>query len=472
MAEKDEKRLMKKNINRIAFYNFLSILLLQGISFISAPLFSRLMGTEGYGNLSSFSIWAGVVATVLSLQTNVTIANARVEFSEEEQPGYQSSAMALSLLSFAVGSALILLLGKPICAALKMERWLLIWLLIQAFGTFGTNFLSSKFTYEFKADKNMFLSVFIAAASMGVALVFVLNEPVEQRYVGRILGNALVYGGVGALGSLWILLKGKAPFKKQYWKFCFALGFPLVFQNLAYSILGSSDVLMLKQMAGASDSGIYSLAFTLSGIMFTIFNALNNSWVPFFYDDMKQDRREDIVCRGSRFLELFTVLSMGFVLLVREVYHLYAEASYWPGLELIPVFTASYYVNMLCTFPVNFEIFHKKTGVVAAATVAAAAVNLVLNYVFIRLFGMAGAAVATLLAHGLQLAMHEIYSRLVLGRGSYPFPLAAGIKNALCLAGAVLLFYAGRELWLPRWSLGAALGLWELYRIVKRRSLL
>ena len=88
---------MKKNINRIAFYNFLSILLLQGISFISAPLFSRLMGTEGYGNLSSFSIWAGVVATVLSLQTNVTIANARVEFSEEEQPGYQSSAMALSL---------------------------------------------------------------------------------------------------------------------------------------------------------------------------------------------------------------------------------------------------------------------------------------------------------------------------------------------------------------------------------------
>lgn len=36
---------MKKNINRIAFFNFLSILLLQGISFISSPLFSRLLGT-------------------------------------------------------------------------------------------------------------------------------------------------------------------------------------------------------------------------------------------------------------------------------------------------------------------------------------------------------------------------------------------------------------------------------------------
>ena len=57
---------MKKNINRIAFFNFLSMLLLQGISLISSPLFSRLLGTEGYGNLASFSTWAGIAVTVLS----------------------------------------------------------------------------------------------------------------------------------------------------------------------------------------------------------------------------------------------------------------------------------------------------------------------------------------------------------------------------------------------------------------------
>ena len=124
----------------------------------------------------------------------------------------------------------------------------------------------------------------------------------------------------------------------------------MVFQNLAYSILGSSDILMLKQMAGASDSGIYSLAFTLSGIMFTIFGALNNSWTPFFFDDMKQGRRENLVRQGNNFLELFTVLSIGFVLLVREVYHVYADREFWPGLELIPVFVASYYC-LLYTSP-------------------------------------------------------------------------------------------------------------------------
>ncbi|MGM9603498.1 MAG: lipopolysaccharide biosynthesis protein [Faecousia sp.] len=463
---------MKKSINRIAFFNFLSILLLQGISFISSPLFSRLLGTQGYGNLAAFSTWAGITATVLSLQTNVTIANARVEFSEGEQPAYQSSAMTLSLLSFAIGSVLIMLLAEPISAALKMNRWLLALLLVQAFGTFGVNFLSSKFTYEFKADKNMLLSVFIAVVSMGVALVFVLNAPMEQRYLGRIMGNALVYGAVGTLGCLWILAKGRKAVNRRYWKFCFFLGCPLVFQNLAYSILGSSDILMLKQMAGASDSGIYSLAFTLAGIMFTIFNALNNSWVPFFFDDMKQGSRENVVRQSKNFLELFTVLSLGFVLLVREVYHIYADREFWPGLELIPVFTASYYVNALCTFPVNFELYHKKTGVVAAATVAAALVNLVLNYTFIRLFGMTGAAVATLLSHCLQLAMHECYSRLVLGKKDYPFALSTWVKYSAVMTAAMVLFYAAPDQWYIRWPLAAAMGVWELYRIWKRRSLL
>ena len=60
---------MKKSINRIAFVNFLSILLLQGISFISAPLFSRLLNTEGYGNLSSFSIWAEISSFLVEVST-------------------------------------------------------------------------------------------------------------------------------------------------------------------------------------------------------------------------------------------------------------------------------------------------------------------------------------------------------------------------------------------------------------------
>lgn len=461
-----------KNINRIAFFNFLSIVLLQGISFISSPLFSRLLGTDGYGNLASFNIWAGVLCTVLSLQTNMTIPNARVEFPEEEQPAYQASVMFLSLISFAIGGAAMLLLMRPVSMLLQMDRIVLILLILQSFGSFCINFLSSKFTYEFKAGENMLLSVFMAVATMGSALLFVLNMPMEQRYFGRVLGNALVYVVVGAVSCVWILWKGRRFVDKRYWKFCFLLAWPLVCQNLSYYILGNSDILMLKQMAGTSESGIYSLAFTMAGIIFTIFGALNNSWVPFFFDDMKDGKRENAVRQANHFLELFTVLCIGFILLAREVYYLYADPQFRPGIVLIPVFVGSYYANFLCTFPVNFEYFQKKTGVVAAATIAAALINLVLNYIFILNFGMMGAATATLLSHAIQLAMHEIYCRYVFRGGAYPFRLFDWMKYAAAYLLAMAICYAAPEQWWIRWGLGAALGLWELWRMWERKGLL
>lgn len=461
-----------KNINRIAFFNILSILLLQGISFISSPLFARLLDTGGYGNMNSFTIWAGVTCTVFSLQTNMTIVNARVEYPEGEQLRYQSSVLSLSLMVYVLCAVVIGILIGPISSMLQMEKYMIALLLVQSFGSFCVNFLNSKFTYEFKADKNMWLGVGIAVSTLALSLLLVLNMPMETRYYGRILGNALVYGAAGFAVCVWVLWKGKTFFVPRYWKFCLALSIPIVFQNLSYQLLGNSDMLMLKQMTGASDAGIYGLAFTLSGVMFTIFTALNSSWLPFFFEDMKEGRTENAVRQAENFLELFTVLSVGFVLLVREVYHIYAPEDYWTGTDLIPIFVASYYVNFLCTFPVTYQYFHKKTLTVAIATIAVSLLNLGLNYFFIRSFGMFGAAAATLLSHGIQFTIHEVFVRFVFREHAYPFALSMWLKYALAFTGAMVLFYAFPQSWLLRWGIGAVIGLWELYRMWKRKGLL
>lgn len=463
---------MKKNINRITFFNFLSVLLLQGISLISAPLFSALLGTTGYGDLASFTVWANLMTTVFSIQSNQTIVNARQEYSDQEQSAYQSSAMALSLLCFAVAGALILALAPLLANTMKMSRWMLVLMLLHALGTFGINFLHSKFTYEFKADKNMLLSVFLSVSNLGVSLLLVLNMPQEQRYYGRILGVVLTTGIIGLIACIWILLRGKKLYDSGYWKFCFALGWPLTIQTLAYYLLGNSDVVMLRQMVGADASGIYSLAFTVSGVMFTLYNALNSSWVPFFFDDMKMDRRDNLIRQGGNYLELYTVLSIGFVLLVPEVFRLFIKEDFWSGIMLVPLFTANYYGNMLCTFPVNYEIHYKKTWVLTVGTISATLINLVLNYVMIHAWGMVGAAVATLIARFVQLAMHQIYARCILGKRDYPFPLGSEVRGVAALALVIVLFYLTPNAWFIRWPLGAAVGVWELLHIWKRRSLL
>lgn len=462
---------MKKK-NRIAFFNILSTILLRGISLFSSPIFSRLVGTGGFGVLSVYNIWAGVTSVTFSLQTQGTIVNARVEYSEEEQPAYQSSVMALSLLFFLGCSAVVLLLFiNPISRGLSLSKMLIGLLLFQSFGTFCVNFLNSKFTYEFKADQNMYISVGVAVATFGLSLLLVLKLPQEINYYGRIWGNALVYGIVGVVSCFLILRNGKCFYNKKYWTFCLMLAVPVVFQNLSYLILGHSDLVMLRSMNGDSASGIYGYAYNLGDIMFTIFTALNNTWVPFFFEDMKQGNRQEIRSQEKNFLELYTILSMGFVLLATEVFHLYAARSFWDGTKLIPLFVASYYLNFLCTYPVNYEYYHKKTRIVAIVTIVSALLNVALNYVFIMKFGMVGAAVATLLSRVLQFAFHFVYARYLMGKGDYPFATFRWLPYTLFFFAAVALFYMTPNAWIVRWGIGAVIGVWELLQIRKRKSL-
>jgi O-antigen/teichoic acid export membrane protein len=269
-----------------------------------------------------------------------------------------------------------------------------------------------------------------------------------------------------------VLAKGKTFFRGDYWKFCLALALPSVFYNLSDLILGQSDRVMLQQMLSASAVGQYSLALNFGGIMFTIFGALNKCWTPFFFDDFKAGHLDRVHSQGKNFLELFTVLSIGFILLAPEVYHIFASREFWDGTVLIPIFVSSYFLNFLCTFPVNFEYYHKKNKAVAVVTIASSLINIGLNYILIRRMGMVGAAMATAISHSLQLTMHYIYCRYVIGARDYPFGIRLWGKYALCFFGVVALVYASGGIWYLRWIPGAALGLWELHRISKRKVLI
>lgn len=463
-----------KQRNRVAFFNILSTILLRGLSLFTAPLFSWLLGDSGYGGLQIYNIWTSALAIVCSLQTQGTLVNARVEYPEEEQHAYQSAAMSLSVLVFLVCAVVILIFLGPVSAFLEMERFLVGLMLLQAFGTFCVNFLNTKFLYELKAGRNMAMSIGVTLTTLALSLVLCLNMPEQIRYYGRILANAGTYALIGIPACCYILWNGKKVYNRKYWKFCILLAIPSVFYNLSDLILGQSDRVMLQKMLSQASVGQYSLALNFAGIMFTIFGALNNSWCPFFFEDMKQGQREKLRERSKNFLELYTVLSLGFLLLTKEVYQGFfaKKQEFWNATNLIPVFVSSYYINFLCTFPVNFEYYHKKTKVVAIITITSSLLNIGLNYVLIQRMDMLGAAVATFISHCTQLTLHYLYVRFHLGKEDYPFPTKTWRRYALVYFAMVAVIQLADGLWLLRWGVGACLGLWELWRIRRRKVLI
>ena len=75
---------------------------------------------------------------------------------------------------------------------------------------------------------------------------------------------------------------------------------------------------MLQRIMNESMVGQYSLAYAFGGIIFTIFEALNHSWIPFYFEDMKQGKQGPMRAQAKNFLETYTVLAVGFMLLAPE----------------------------------------------------------------------------------------------------------------------------------------------------------
>ena len=462
---------MKKR-NSVALFNILSVVLLNGISFLTAPLFSRLLGDSGYGIFKIYNIWASVVAILFTLQTQSTLVNARVEYPQEQQRRYQSAVMSLSVLVFASFSLAIFIFIGPVSRMLKLQPVLIGLMLLQAFGTFCVNFLNTRNTYEYKAGKNMVLSVSVTLTTLILSVLFILQLPHETRYMGRITAVAGTYGLIGIPVCIMILNRGRTFYNREFWTFCGVLAIPAVFHNLSDLILGQSDQVMLQHLTSDATVGHYGYAWNFCNILFVLFGALNRTWCPFFFDEMKEGRLDAMLSKTRNFLELFTVLACGFILLAPEVYHVYASKEFWPSTGLIPLFIISYYINFLCTFPVNYEYYHKRTKIVAIVTISCSLLNVALNYFLIRVMGMAGAALATAISHGVQLLLHHCYTSFHLGRGDYPFPVKLWVRYALAFGVIVAVVLLTPNGWLIRWPLGAAIGLWELLQIKKRKVLI
>lgn len=458
------------NRNKTTLYNIASTVILQGLTFLSGPIFSSVLGTDNYGITSVYLTWVQLASTVFSLQAAGTIVNARVNFPEEEQEKYQSSVISLATLCYSAFSICTLAFCVVFQNKLGINILMVLFGLMQGWGSYCVTTMNSKFTYEFKANKNFLLSVITAFCTIGFSILLIYVFPSETNYWGRIIGQSFVYFLLGIIVFIYITKKGKTFYNRIYWKYSLPIAIPTVFHLLAMIVLNQSDKIMLQNMVSNSAVGIYSLSCTFSAVLSTIYNALNNSWVPYFYEYMRQGKKDEIRKHSRNYIELFTIISMGFVLLFREVFHVYADSRFWEGTDFIPIFSIGTYFVFIYSFSVNYEFYNRKTKTIAIGTICAAVLNIILNYLFILLWGTLGAVIATAISHGFQFCFHFLFARKI-KKEEFPFMMKDFICPLILLCCIVAFYYYTSELWMIRWMLGASLGLYEMIKILKRKEI-
>lgn len=462
----------KKSANTQTVYNFISTVFRTGIAIFTMPLFTRLLGTAQYGRYNVYLSWFNVLTCIISLGCGQGIQTGMYTFKEDYKR-FRSSILFGGFCMCLLSTVLGLLVYPFVSQFFNLPFYVYVLLFVEAIAAYIIGFSNIAWIYEKKANLNMLVSIFIVVSTTLLSFGLIIKWPnnSDDLYLGRVLGIALPNILVAIVIGIALYVKQPVGYIRKYWAFSFAFGFPTMFHLLSHQVLTSSDRIMMERfLIDDSEIGIYSFYYTFVALLTTILNALNNSWVPFLYEDLDKKNYKSLNIRVGNYVQLFTILTCGFILVSREVSMFFANSDYWPGMPLIPILAIVVYCTFIYQFPVNFEFFKGKPKIIAIGTISAAIENIILNAVFIPRYGMYGASLATLISY-ITLALMHIIIVNKWNDEKYPLSFKPVFFGLLIVLISSIIFYVLKDLWLIRWVIGACIGLYLILSVKRRKSI-
>ncbi|APC40764.1 oligosaccharide flippase family protein [Clostridium estertheticum] len=420
------KKLYQSRLVKSGIWFTIGTFFVQGISFITMPIFTRMLGTTGFGIVNVYTTWLSVFTTLITLGLVATVNNAKVDFKEKYDE-FTSSILFLATLFAILWFIFAFIFKKQIGNIINLNSILVMCLIIQSFFGFIVDFSNAKLNAEYKYKKFLLISISNAILNTVLAIVLIYNFKTD-KYYGRIGSLLIVYVLYGTVLYIIAMRKGKKLINFKYWKYALILSIPAIVHLLSGVILQSVDTVMINSMLGSSAAGIYSFAYKIGMIMYIVWLASNKAWVPWFYENMKEKNYDDIRLKIKYYIALFSVMGFVLIFISPEIGKLMGTKDFYQGLDYVPLIMVGYYFQFLYSIPANLEFYTKNTKLLSLGTLIAALTNVVLNYIMIPRYGAVAATWTTIISYIILFLYHYFISLRIFDVRIYNFkPFAYGI---------------------------------------------
>ena len=384
----------------------------KGISVITLPIFTRLMTTEQYGTYSIYLSWYNILVIFITLNIQSEIFNKGLIDHQNNQEQFIANQTGLLIALGLFWIAIYLPFQNFFNRILGLTIVLFLVMLLDIISNAIITLWCAKKRFEFKYQSVIGVTIVLSILNpiIGIFAVFMSEHKAEVRVVSNAIAPLIM-----ALVIAFLLhKKGKFFSQFSWWKYSVLSSLPLIPHYLSLVVLNQSDKLMINRFTGASNAAIYSVAHS-AGLLMTIINSsINSSFVPWIYNKIKKDDYNGI-SKISNYLCLVVFwMNLLLIWMAPEVIKVLAAKEYYDAIWcLVPIAISVYYYFMYTLF-VDIEIYYGATQYVAIASIIAALLNVVLNYILIPIYGYYVAAYTTLASYFATMILHFIFMRIVL----------------------------------------------------------
>ena len=460
---KKESRASSQSLNRLAMkaglFYVVSQLFVRGITFLTTPIFTRLLSKPQYSDYSRYESWLLIFAPVMSLCLWRSVERAKYDVHEKFH-SFCSSVQTLSWLSITVFFVIFWTFRSFLEPFFSMTDFMLLTAFLYTYAHTSIFYFQrrEKQMMRYKASTAFSAATVIPAALLAVFLVvYGKQHGMEDRLVDlRIFGHftPMIIGGFFV--AVLMIVQGKEIVNLEYWKYALRFSLPLIPEVLSIQIMNQADKLMVIGLTGKENGSEFALATQVSYIIWIIEDSVWNAWLPWMYEKISRKESDEIAGKWTVLMHAFGAFSWLLVGMAPEIIHILGGKKYAMGIYLIaPMVTGTLFRFYSYSYTA-IQNYHKKTGFVAASTVSVMVLNVILNYICILLFGYRAAAYTTAFSYLVLLVVQAFMEKRLTGRQIIPLHrtlLVSGSWFVICMA-TMLLFTLPR---LGRWAILAGL---------------
>ena len=381
---------------KASFWFVVSNVVLKGISFITTPIFTRLLDATDYGISSVFITWEGVISIFATLSLAGGVYNVAMTKFEDDVNTVTSSFIGLTAVSSILVYTICFFISILIPSLFELNNWYLGFMWLQTFTNAATTFwlMRKRFTYDYK---KVIAYTFSNAILSPVVAIIAVKLVVNNKAFAKVIGSGLWGIMIGLAIMLLIIKKGKKLYHKKYWKYALKFNVPLLPHYLSQVMLNSADKLMLNGLVNAASAGLYSIAHSITGVVSIITQSINSSLIPYTLQTIKKGTVKKLYNVILGCSTLVAVICELIVLFAREGILIFATPEYMDAVWFVAPLAFTVQVSFVTGLVGNIIFYYEKTKEMSIATMICAASNIVLNYAGIKLFGQYAVGYATLI---------------------------------------------------------------------------
>lgn len=450
--------LYKSLFKQTAIYG-LATVLPRIFSFLLVPLYTKMLNTDEYGEVSIIFSWLVVFNVILAYGMETSFFRFYHSYDDKRAViGTSTISVFWTTIVFLIGALLFRNTLANLSGIDTEYITYTIWILVldalviipfsklRAYQRPIIYAIIKIGNVAINLGLNLFFLIYLPKIALAYPDSFLASLYVENFQIGYIF----VANIVASLLTLIVLSPNyfhiQWHFDTQLWKKMLRYGFPILIAGLAFAINEHFDKILLDKLnISKSEIGAYAACYKIGLFMVLFRTAYSLGIEPFFFSYAKNENAPQTYADITKYFVIFgSVISLS-VIVFADVLKLFLipNQTYWSAMKVVPLIVLA---NFFLGIYTNLSVWYKltdRTKMGAYISIIGAIITLILNFLLIEKFSYMGSAIATIAAYGSMMTISYY-----LGNRYYPIPYdknKIGFYLGLSVLFSFVYFFGFRE---------------------------